>query len=173
MNRERVYQIALGGAGVLMLLLLVKLWRDGAIFDLTVDIDLLPDDVKDFLNRGKDQDEFDQQLADQARSVGLAGDAERLETAVEDDHTKDKDEWGQIAVAAVTGAIVVGFIAYAIGLGPLGIIVGILVGAGLAFLVMLGYVELDEKAERDAARGQILANMIGVGGSGPAVEVVD
>jgi len=166
---ERKYQLALGALGLFILLIIYKLWKDGALFDLSIQLGL-PDWLKDFFGNTTKQDEFDRQLADQARSVGIHEEAQALEDAIEDDHSKTKEEWGEIATGAVAGAIIIGFIAYLIA-GPAGIAFGIAAGIGLGGLVSLAYVELKEKANRDAARGDILAAMLALPGyMGPAGE---
>ena len=164
MTTERKYQVALGLMGLFLLLVIYKLMKDKPLLDFN-----LPDWLSGVFST-EEQDAFDRKLSGQARSVGLGEEAQALEDAIEDDYSKTKEEWGEIATGAIAGAIIVGFIAYLVA-GPAGAPFGIAMGIGLGGAAGLLLVELTEKAKRDGARGAILAAMIALPGtSGPAGE---
>jgi multidrug transporter EmrE-like cation transporter len=169
-TEKQKYQLALSVLGIFILLVIYKLWATGRLLDLSIDLkvsDWLPDWVTNFLSQGEGQDEFDEKLSERARTMGFGLDADNLDAAVEDDHSKSKEEWGEIATAALAGAIILGFVAYIIA-GPAGIAFGIMMGIGAGGIVGLAYVEVKEKLNRQEMRGIILGKLAAMAGEMPS-----
>ena len=170
MNEKRKYQLAIGILAAFIILAVYKLWKTGKLLDITFDLgvsDWLPDWMTNFLSQGEGQDEFDAELSTKARDMGLFEDAQNLDVAVIDDHTKSKEEWGEIATAALAGAIILGFIAFLVA-GPAGIPFGIMMGIGAGGIVGLAYVEVKEKLNRQEMRGIILGKLAALAGERPS-----
>jgi hypothetical protein len=169
-TEKQKYQLALSVLGIFILLALYKLWKSGKLFDLTVDFHMsewFPDWLTNFLSQGEGQDEFDAKLSTKARDMGLFEDAQNLDVAVIDDSTKSNEEWGEIATAALAGAIIIGFIAFLVA-GPVGIPFGIAMGIGAGGIVGLAYVEVKEKLNRQEMRGIILGKLAAMAGEMPS-----